>query len=170
MAKEYLFFISHNSKDNELAQELYDILAETNPEWKDQIFLDCLDSRPLDDSPEWYPKLMQAVKNSKHLIFITSSTDYIKQGHGWLYEEVSTFRALQATHVADGRPDKNVSYFGIFLCDCDFKKELFNDPDMGDTYRSLYQWSQHLLLGEGASLQKEKERIRAKVMRMIESE
>lgn len=170
MAKEYLFYISHSSKDNELAQELYDILAETNPEWKDQIYLNCSDKPSLENVLDWHHEKLQAVKNSKHLIFITSSMDYIKQGHGCLYEEVSTFRALQATHVADGRPDKNVSYFGIFLCDCDFKKELFNDPNMGDTYRSLYQWSQHLLLGEGASLQKEKERIRAKVMRMIESE
>ena len=170
MAKEYLFFISHSSKDNALALELKNILIEMHPEWADQIFLDCSAERPLDKASYWYNEMLQAVENSRDLIFITSNMDYIKQGQGWLYEEVSTFRALQATHVADGRPDKNVSYFGIFLCDCDFKKELFNDPNMGDTYRSLYQWSQHLLLGEGASLQKEKERIRAKVMSMIESE
>ena len=168
MAKEYLFFISHSSKDNALALELKNILIEMHSEWADQIFLDCSDERPLDKASYWYNEMLQAVENSRYLIFIASNMDYIKQGHGWLYEEVSTFRGLQVTHIADNRPDFNVSYFGIFLCDCDFKQELYNDPDYRATYRDLYQWPQHLLLGEGASLQKEKERIRSKVRALVE--
>lgn len=167
MAKEYLFFISHSSKDNALALELYDIMVEMRPEWKDQIFLDCLDSKPLDNSPEWYPKLMQAVKYSKHLIFITSNINHVKEGEGWLYEEVREFRSLQVKRIAENRPDFNVSYFGIFLCACDFKK-LYNDPKKGDEYRNLYQWSQHMDLGEGASLQKAKDRIRSKIRVLTE--
>lgn len=167
MPKDYLFFISHNSEDNPLAQQLYDLLLEGHPEWEDKIFLDCSGNRPLEDKDEWQNAMMKAVEDSRHLIFVTSKVEHLKEGNGWLYEEVKNFQNLKATRHRHGRAHKNVSYMGILLCDCNFERDLYSDVERGSTYRTLYNAPQHLVLGENTSLQTAKERVLEKVAAML---
>ena len=167
MSKEYLLFISHNSQDSQLAQQLYDLLLEGHPEWADQIFLDCSGEKPLENKDEWFNAMMKAVEDSRHLIFITSSVEHLKEGTGWVYEEVNTFKNRKVTRIRDGRAHKNVSYTGIFLCDCDFERDLYSDPEYGSTYRSLYRAPEHLMLGKHASLESAKVRILEKAAAMV---
>ncbi len=167
MPKDYLFFISHNSEDNQLAQQLYDLLLEGHPEWEDKIFLDCSGKKPLENKDEWQNAMMRAVEDSRHLIFVTSKVEHLKEGNGWLYEEVKNFQNLKATRHRHGRAHKNVSYMGILLCDCHFERDLYSDVERGSTYRTLYNAPQHLVLGENTSLQTAKERILEKVAAMI---
>lgn len=165
MENSYTFFISHSSADNNIAKELYDILLEINPEWKEKIFLDCKDENPsLQTSEEWKPAIMNAVNNSRYLIFITSSLEYLKEGNGWVFKEVSMFDDRKADRKKHWeRSELNVSYFGIFLCDCDFENDLFNDPNHGNEYRMLFQRPEHLILGNGETVLSARERIKQKI-------
>ena len=159
MEKDYLFFISHRSEDREYALELESILLEANPEWKGKIFLDCGEAKPLEVTPEWEQAMMEAASNSRHLIFIARKVDHLKKGNGWLRKEVAEFHKLHENHMDKGRPDKNISYFGIFLCDCNLEKDLFADPEYGRLYSSMLSEQEHLLLGGDTTLAKEKVRI-----------
>lgn len=163
-----MFFISHSSNDNAHAMELYNLLLEINPEWKDKIFLDCCGH--LENHAEWRARMLKEVEASRHLIFITSDLDYVKEGNGWLFEEVSCFQNLKANRNNLGRGDRNISYFGIFLCECDFENALFNDPLHGSEYRAIFQRPEHLVLGEGETVSGAKERIRDKVNTLISGE
>ncbi len=163
MENSNVFFISHRSKDSNQALELYNLLLEINPEWDGRIFLDCCEKKPLESHDEWRARMLREVANSRHLIFIASSLDYIKEGHGWLYEEISHFHNLKINRIEQNRSEFNVSYFGIFLCECDFENSLFNDPLRGNEYRKLFQLPEHLMLGEGATVASAKERIKEKI-------
>ena len=168
MSKDYLFFISHNSKDNLLAQQLYDMLLEGHPEWAGQIFLDCSREKPLETKEEWQNAMMKAVEDSRHLIFVTSDVAHLKEGNGWVYEEVNTFKNRKATRHRDGRAHKNISYTGIFLCDCNFERDLYADASYGSTYRTLYNAPEHLVLGKHASLEDARTRILKKAAAMVD--
>ncbi len=165
-----LFFISHSSNDNAHAMELYNLLLEINPEWKGRIFLDCCEEKPLESHAEWRARMLKEVENSRHLIFITSDLEYVKEGNGWLFEEVSCFQNLKANRNSLGRGERNISYFGIFLCECDFENALFNDTLRGSEYRAIFQRPEHLVLGEGKTVTEAKERIRDKVNTLISRE
>lgn len=162
MDKDYLIFISHNSEDTELARELKKILLEGNSDLEGQIFLDCDE---LEGETNWYDAMMQAVDNSRHLIFVTSKLEYLRKG--WVREEVFEFKNCQVEHGEDGR-EKNVSYFGIFLCDVDFKNDLFSDRKQGGGNSGLYRAPEHLVLGEDVTLRDAKNRIVNKVKAMLE--
>ncbi len=162
-----IFFISHRSKDNVHALELYNLLLEINPEWNGKIFLDCCEKKPLESHDEWRSRMLKEVANSRHLIFVTSSVDYVKEGHGWLYEEISHFHNLKIERIELNRNEYNVSYFGIFLCECDFENTLFNDSLRGNEYRQMLQRPEHLILGAEASIASAKERIKEKVLSTI---
>ncbi len=159
------FFISHNSDDKEHARALYNVLKAINPEW--EIWLDCSDKRPLEVEREWCDAMHKAAGASKYLIFVTSSPDYLKDGGGWVYEEVSYFHSRKATRIKRNAADRTIAYFGIFLGGCDLENELFNDPDKGATYNILYNSPQHLMLAEGESVEMAAERIRDKVMHLM---
>lgn len=167
MEKEYLFFISHCSEDNALAQQLHDLLLRIEPAWEGRIFLDCSKKKPLETSTDWKNTMLRAVENSRHLIFITSHVDHVKEGYGWLYEEVSHFRAGQISRFKAHRPELNVSSFGIFLCPCDLEGELFQDSALGSAYKSNYKWQEHLVGGAGSSLQQLEGTLREKVLAMV---
>ncbi len=156
-------FISHQSKDNELALELYNLLKAIDPQL--QVFLDCLDTRPLEQHDEWRARMLKEVENSRHLIFLASDTEYLKEGNGWLYEEVSLFQNRKATRNRRGAGDRNLSYFGILACPVNFEKDLFSDPIRGSEYRTLYDRPEHILLN--GSLLDARERIRAKVQTLM---
>ena len=166
--KEYLIFISHDSKDSDLALELYDMLVEMKPEWEDQIFLDRSNARPLDSSAEWNPTMLDAVQNARHLIFVTRDLMYVKDGGGWLYREARLFHSRHVDRIKEKRPDKNVSYFGIFFCPCDLKNDLFGDWEKGSTYKDMYEEAQHHVMQPGQSLQDIKGMLCDKVLRMVE--
>lgn len=165
---DYLFFISHSSEDTALAIELHDMLVEFNPAWEDKIFLDRSKKKPLETAKEWQNDMMKAVENSRHLIFITSKMNHVREGHGWLHEEVVQFQNLLVNRLDEGRPDKNVSYFGIFLCKCNLEKDLFSDKNHGSMYRNLYQRRQHLIFDEEPSLRAHRDSIRGKVLALVE--
>ena len=167
MQKDYLLFISHKSEDNQLARQLYDILIEGHPEWENRIFLDCSRENPLANKNEWQNAMMKAVEDSRHLIFVTSKVEYLKEGNGWVFEEVRNFQNLKANRHSKGRSHKNVSYIGIFLCDCNYERDLYSDAEWGSTYRTIYNAPEHLMLGENASLLEEKARVLEKVSAMV---
>ena len=110
-----LIFISHDNADSAQALALYNLLLEAEPEWKDRIFLDCSPDRPIEPSGEWKDKMLKVADESRHLIFVTSNLNYLREGNGWVYEEVSCFQNLKATRNKYDRGYKNISYFGIFL-------------------------------------------------------
>ncbi len=165
---EYIndFFISHNSKDSAPAKELMQLLGSINPQWR--IFLDCSEEHPLEAHEEWRSRMFKEAENSRYLIFIASSPEYLKEGNGWLYEEVSLFKSLKSTRFNRKVTDKNIAYFGIFLCAPDFEKDLYNDPVLGSDYRKLYDRPEHLVLGSDGIAQAA-ERIKAKVLHLGEA-
>ncbi len=163
MENPNVFFISHNSSDTAQAIELYNLILELHPELEGRIFLDRSESQPLLNHSEWRARMMGQVENSQHLIFITSNPDYIKEGNGWLFEEVSHFHNLKVSRNKSGRGDLNLSYFGIFLCECDFENALFNDAVRGSEYRMLYERPEHLILGNGATVNAARTRIKDKI-------
>ena len=61
MEKGNIFFISHSSKDNDSALELYKLLLEINPEWEGKIFLDCCEEKPLENHEEWRSRMLKEV-------------------------------------------------------------------------------------------------------------
>lgn len=158
-----VIFISHNSSDSAQALSLYNIILELHPELKGKVFLDCCEEQPLVSHSEWRARMMNEIENSQHLIFITSNLDYIKEGNGWLFEEVSHFKNLKTSRNNLGRSDLNLSYFGIFLCECDFENSLFNDAVRGSEYRMLYQSPEHFVLGSNAMLESAKALLKAKI-------
>ncbi len=161
------FFISHNSADREQATALYDLLRSVNPDWR--IFLDCSDEKPLESHSEWRARMILEVEHSKHLIFLASSIEYLKEGNGWLYEEVSHFQALKATRNARNSGERNLSYFGILFGALDFEKDLFCDLERGGEYRRIYSLQEHLLLNSNETITTAAERIKGKVMNLATS-
>lgn len=164
-----LIFISHDNADSAQALALYNLLLEAEPEWKDRIFLDCSPDRPIEPSGEWKDKMLKEADESRHLIFVTSNLNYLREGNGWVYEEVSCFQNLKATRNKYDRGYKNISYFGIFLCPCDFENALFTGHKSTE-YRKLYQRPENLVLCEGETVEDATERIRNKVRNMIAGE
>ncbi len=167
MEQSNIFFISHCSKDSAQALELYNLLLEIHPEWKGRIFLDCCEERPLESHEEWRARMLREVENSRYLIFITSSLEYVKEGSGWMFEEISLFQNLKVNRNNFDRGELNISYFGIFLCRCDFENALFNDPLRGSEYRRLFQRPEHLVFGDGETVSGNTERIKNKVNQII---
>ncbi len=167
MNNSNLIFISHKSEDDKLVTELYDILLETDPSLEGKIYFDHRPDLPLEKVESWCPGILREVDNSKYLIFVTSDLKHLREGGGWLYEEVSQFQKLKASRHANDRSELNVAYFGIFLCDCDFETGIFSDPELGSEYRKLYQSPEHLVLGNGATLSGAKERIKDKVNALL---
>lgn len=159
------FFISHDSRDSHHALALYDLLKSINPDWK--IFLDCKDIETYD---EWHSAMFGELEASRHLIFVSSSADYLKEGNGWMYEEVSNFQILKATRNRRNSSEQNISYFGIFMGKIDFEKSLFSDPDRGSEYRRLYERPEHLVLGENETIADASERIKNKILSSISQE
>jgi len=160
MSQFYDFFISHNSEDNALAKELYSTLHEINPSWN--IFLDCSDEKPLASSSEWREKMLEEVGNSRYLIFLSSTSEYMKEGFGWLYEEVSTFCNFKVNRKRAKRENLNINYFGILSSDVDLN-ELYFDKEKGAEYRELYELSQHIFLNAGESICEKKEELKSKI-------
>ncbi len=140
-----------------------------DPELKGRIFLDCSDEKPLQNHSEWRPRIAKELDNSQHLIFITSNLDYTRKGNGWLFEEVSYFKNRQVSRNNNTDQDLYKSYFGIYLCECDFNS-LFSDPQHGSEYRMLYQSPEHLVLGSGATLEEAKERIKSKINTLLSAD
>lgn len=167
MENSNIFFISHKSEDDSLVSELYDILLEIRRELEGKIYFDHRPDLPLEKAESWCPSILKEVDNSKYLIFIASDPKYLREGGGWLYEEVAQFQKRKASRHVNNRSELNVSYFGILLCDCDFESELFNDPKLGSEYRKLYQSPEHLFLGKGATLADAKERIKNKILSLL---
>ncbi len=166
MEKRYDFFISHASADNGPAQELYSLLKSINPAW--EIFLDCSDEVPLDKKKEWRQAMLNAVDHSRYLIFITSSPAYLKEGYGWVYEEVSQFHNRKANRKRENRAEFNKGLIGIFLCDIRFEQDLYNDAERGSEYRRIYDCPQHLKLSPAEPLSGALARITDKVYELIE--
>lgn len=156
------FFISHDSRDSKHALALYDLLKTINPQWK--IFLDCKDIETYD---EWHSAMFGELEASKHLIFVSSSADYLKEGNGWMYEEISNFQILKATRNRRNTSGQNISYFGVFMGKIDFEKSLFSDPDRGSEYRRLYERPEHLVLSENETIADAAERIKNKILSSI---
>lgn len=167
MENSNLIFISHKSQDDALVSELHDILLEIDPSLKGKVYFDHRPDLPLEKADSWCPSILKEVDNSKYLIFITSNLKHLREGGGWLYEEVSQFQKLKASRHANNRSELNISYFGIFLCDCDFETDIFSDPVMGSEYRKLYQSPEHLVLGNGATFSGAKDRIRNKIIALL---
>ncbi len=157
-------FISHKSEDNEIARELERILKEINPDWR--IFLDCSEENPLEGHEQWRARMVKEVSNSKYLICLVSKPEYLKDGYGHVYTEVSKFFNLKATRISANRANRTISYFGIFMCPINFAEDLYNDKK-GEEYKLLYEEQRHLILDNGETLEKAKERIKAKVLNMI---
>lgn len=76
----YDVFISHKSADDVLADKVYEYLKNCGFE----VFCDHHTLGELRDS-NYDKRVMEALKRSKHLILVSSSPDYIKDG--WVYNE-----------------------------------------------------------------------------------
>ena len=169
MEPKYDFFISHSSEDNEHARELKAILKKINRNW--EIFLDCdLKKPPLQPEETWRGAMLDAAINSRYLIFLTSSVEYLKEGCGWVYKEISVFHDKKMTRIRDGREKFNVEYFGIFLCSVNFRSDLYDDKSHGTDYYSLFNERQHITLDEGESVRSAFDRIKEKVLHMTEKQ
>ena len=80
---------------------------------------------------------------------------------------MSHFQNLKANRNNLTRENFNDSYFGIFLCECDFENSLFNDELRGSEYRRLYQRPEHLVLKNEKSISNARERIKDKVNQLV---
>ena len=167
MDNSNLIFISHKSQDDALVTELYNILLEADPSLEGKIYFDHRPDLPLEKTNSWCPSILKEVDNSKYLIFVTSDLKHLREGGGWLYEEVSQFQKRKASRRVNDRSELNIRYIGIFLCECDFENNLFNDPEFGSEYRKLYADPENLVLGAGVSLSGAKERIKDKVNALL---
>ena len=145
-----MFFISHRSNDNAHALKLYEFLKRMNPEW--EIFLDCSDKRPLESSVDWYEELMKNVKASKYLIVIASEAENLKSTY--VIDEIKKFR---------DDFENSQRYFGIFFSEQEFNKVLA----FSETFNSYFKWQENLLLGEGETLDDAEERLKVKIVKMM---
>ncbi|MBO5408484.1 MAG: hypothetical protein J6A61_03665 [Clostridia bacterium] len=161
------FFISHLSEDGVLANALADLLHTINPDWR--VFLDCSEEHPLESHEDWCARMLQEVAYSRYLIFVASSAEYLKDGNGWLYEEVSAFQKLKATRNRRNAGDRTLGYFGILFGKIDFERELYSHPKLGSDYRRIYDQPEHLVLEEGDTISSAAERIRNKIRILTES-
>ena len=127
-------FISHKSEDNDIAGELERILKEINRDWR--IFLDCSEENPIEGHDEWRARMIKEAKNSKYMICLVSKPEYLKDGYGHVYTEVSSFFNSKATRISENRADRTISYFVIFMCPINFSTDLYNDKK-GDEYKML---------------------------------
>lgn len=159
------FFISHSSSDNEHAVALYNLLKSINPQWK--IFLDCNDIETYD---EWSSAMFGELEASKHLVFVSSDARYLKEGEGWVFEEVSNFQRLKATRNRRNASGQNISYFGVFIGKIDFEKDLFSDAEWGAEYRRIYERPEHLVLNENETIADASERIKNKILASVNRE
>lgn len=106
---EYDIFISHKSKDTELASKVYKFLKSNMIE----PFFDkeCL---PELGKSEYEDAILGALNNSKHFVIILSNLEYLNSG--WVKEEIDTF----AQELREGRKDGNL----LFLVTSDVMDEI----------------------------------------------
>lgn len=168
MAETFDFFISHSSKDNDRARELKQILLEINSKWN--IFLDIDANIPLNKEIEWNQGMLRNVENSRYLIFLASSADYLKNGHGWLFKEVQHFYGKNATRernqVQANGEKLTIAYFGILFGRKDPYLALSDDLNYGSSYCSMYERIQHVYLDQDDSVRDGFYQIREKVLNM----
>lgn len=168
MLMHHDFFISHNSKDSDKARELKKVLLQINSSF--DIFLDCDITRPLETSEEWKEAMLEHLSNSRYLIFLATSPEYLKKGNGWLFEEVNFFYDSSVNHRSESRHDYTLGYFGIIFGKINFSEDLFNDPHRGKIYRLIYNHKQHILLDSEDTIAGACNRIEAKVRNMTSTE
>ena len=165
MSRTHDFFISHNSKDDTLATELKEVLLEIDPSF--DVFLDHDQSRPLEQSREWQQDMLDHAVNSRYLIFVASSPNYLKQEMGWMFSEIRLFNEHNVTRGTRNQMDRTVEYFGIIYKPINLQEDLYSDPRNGRTYEHMYSYKQHILLEPGESIKSAHSRIEDKVRNMI---
>lgn len=162
MEKIIDFYISYNSADKQKAIELYDLLKSINASW--DIYIGDYD---MDNHSEWQEKMYKAVQNSRYLIFVSSNVDFLKQGNGWLFEEVAMFNNLRLLRNTDESTDRNIAAFGILFGKFDLDKELFDDAVRGAEYRTVYGRVCNFVLSDDESISSCAERIKEQVLAII---
>lgn len=91
----YDVFISHKSEDDKLADKVYDYLKNCGFE----VFCDHHTLGELHDS-NYDKRVMEALAKSKHLILVSSSPDYVK--NGWVHDEWHHFHSDKREKYRNG--------------------------------------------------------------------
>ncbi len=158
----YDFFISHSKDEVDEAKKLYDMLKEINPEWNVFYDRECLQTEE-----RWLNVMLNAVVNSKYLIFLAKTPDILEEGKSWVFREVQTFYSKNSSRFSDGNEQFCISYFGI-IYGWNIKNELNVNTENAGLYHSMYKIPNNMILGKNESVSDVRKYLRAKVKNMVD--
>ncbi len=158
----YDFFISHSKDEIDEAQNLYNMLKEINPEWNVFYDRECLMTEE-----RWLNVMLNAVVNSRYLIFLAKTPDILEEGKSWVFREVQTFYSKNSSRFADGNEQFCISYFGI-IYGWNIKNELNVNTENAGLYHSMYKIPNNMILGKDESVLDVRKYLKKRVENMVD--